>query len=81
MNKTWYVYLLECNDGSYYTGVTIDVDERIATHKAGKGSKYVAQKGVKKLLRAKPYLTKSDAYKEEYRIKQLPRQQKIFAFD
>ena len=39
MKKQWYVYILECQDGSFYTGVTNDVDARMKAHTEGKGSK------------------------------------------
>ncbi len=80
MEKKWFVYILECQDGSYYTGVTNDVDKRMQTHEKGKGSKYVNQKGFKKLLYAKPAKDKSDACKAEYKIKQLPRNKKLKYF-
>lgn len=81
MNKQWHVYLLECGDGSFYTGVTNDVDSRMNAHATGKGSKYVYKKGFKKLLRAKPCKNKSDACKCEYEIKKLSRCQKLSWFD
>ncbi len=81
MKKEWYVYLLECQDGSYYTGVTIDVDVRMKAHVEGKGSKYVYQKGFKELLKVKLCEDKSDACKCEYEIKQLPRNMKLGWFD
>lgn len=81
MKKQWYVYILECQDGSFYTGVTNDLDKRMKTHAEGKGSKYVCQKGFKKLLRAKLCRDKSDACKCEYQIKKLPRNQKLGWFD
>lgn len=81
MEKIWYVYILECGDGSFYTGVTNDVDARMKAHASGKGSKYVAKKGFIKLLRAKDCLNKSDACKCEYIIKQLPRKEKLNWFD
>jgi putative endonuclease len=40
MDDTWFVYLLECSDGTYYTGVTNDVERRVAQHNAGTGAKY-----------------------------------------
>lgn len=76
-NKTWSVYLLQCCDGSYYTGVSNDVPERMKKHMSGKGSKYVAKKGFKKLLYVKPCLNKSDACKKECQVKKLPRGEKI----
>ncbi|MFH1451588.1 MAG: GIY-YIG nuclease family protein [archaeon] len=79
--KPWFVYILECRDGSFYTGVTNDLEKRMETHAKGKGSKYVQQKGFKKLLRAKECESKSDAQKCEYQIKQLPRNDKLDWFD
>jgi len=75
--KKWFVYILECSDGSFYTGVTNDLENRMKVHASGKGSKYVAKKGFKELLRAKPCKDKSTACKFEYQIKQLPRNQKL----
>lgn len=81
MEKKWYVYILECRDGSFYTGVTNDIDARMNTHAEGKGSKYVCKKGFKKLLRTKQCKDKSDACKCEYEIKQLHRNEKLDWFD
>ncbi len=81
MEKSWYVYILECNDGSFYTGVTNDLDVRMNAHATGKGSKYVSRKGFKELLRVKLCKDKSDACKCEYAIKQLPRNEKLSWFD
>ncbi|MCK5149429.1 GIY-YIG nuclease family protein [Candidatus Pacearchaeota archaeon] len=81
MKKQWYVYILECGDGSFYTGVTNDVDVRMKVHAEGKGSKYVCKKGFRKLLRVKECKDKSDACKCEYAIKQLPRNEKLGWFD
>ena len=77
MKNKWYVYILECGDGSFYTGVTTDVDKRMKAHAEGKGSKYVYNKGFRKLLFVKPCKDKSDAHKCEYEIKQLPREKKL----
>ena len=77
MKKEWFVYLLECEDGSYYTGVTNDVDKRMKTHAEGKGSKYVYQRGFRRLLFVKPCGSKSSACKAEYEIKQLSREEKL----
>jgi putative endonuclease len=81
MKKDWYVYLIECQDGSYYTGVTNNVDARMKAHAEGKGSKYVYSKGFKKLLRTKLCKNKPDACKCEYKIKQLHRNMKLDWFD
>ena len=81
MKKQWQVYILECQDGSFYTGVTSDINARIKAHIKGKGSKYVYQKGFKKLLRTKQCKNKSEACKCEYAIKQLPRNKKLSWFN
>jgi len=81
MEKRWYVYIIECCDGSFYTGTTNDIDNRMKTHAKGKGSKYVAKKGFKKLLRAMPCKDKSDACKAEYQIKKLKKFEKLNWFN
>ncbi len=75
--KRWYVYLLECSDGSFYTGVTNDLDKRMLAHSCRKGSKYVYRKGFKRLLKVKECKDKSEACKCEYQIKKLSRDKKL----
>jgi len=72
---------LECSDGSFYTGITNDIDKRMNAHSSGKGSKYVAKKGFKELLKTKECKNKSEACKCEYHIKKLPRNQKLSWFE
>ncbi len=81
MEKQWFVYVLECQDGSFYTGVTNDLDKRMKAHANGKGSKYVMKKGFKCLLRSKECKDRSDAQKAEYQIKQLSRNEKLDWFN
>lgn len=45
----WYVYIIECLDGSYYTGRTWDIDARFAHHTSGLGGRYTRMHGVKRL--------------------------------
>jgi putative endonuclease len=80
MEKPWFVYILECCDGSFYTGISNDLDKRMKTHLNGKGSKYVARKGFRKLLAAKECKTKSEACKAEYLIKKLSKWDKLTYF-
>ncbi|MFH0808458.1 MAG: GIY-YIG nuclease family protein [archaeon] len=75
--KPWFVYILECQDGSFYTGVTNDLDKRMKTHAEGKGSKYVRHKKFKCLLRSKECLSRSDAQKAECHIKTLQKYDKL----
>jgi len=79
--KQWLVYIIECLDGSFYTGVSNDLDARVEMHKSGKGSKYVYRKGFKRVLRFRICCDKSEACKFEYEIKQLPRSEKLLWFN
>lgn len=72
-----YMYVLECADGTLYTGYTVDVEARVATHNAGKGAKYTAARRPVKLLAAATFQTKHDAMSAEYHFKQLSRSQKV----
>jgi len=80
MEKNWFVYLLECGDGSFYTGTTNDVDKRMKAHSNGIGSKYVKIKGFKKLLATKKCKDRSDACKAEHQIRQLSKNNKLDFF-
>jgi len=75
----WYVYIVECNDSSrsLYTGITNNVEKRIDTHNKKKGAKYTKTRTPVKLVYQQSFETKSLAAKEEWRIKQLTRNQKI----
>lgn len=73
----WYVYILECADGSLYTGITNKLQERINTHNSGKGAKYTKTRLPVALKAFWEASNRSEASKEEYRIKKLTRQQKL----
>lgn len=73
----WYVYIVECSDGSLYTGITTDVNKRIGTHNQGKGAKYTKTRLPVVLRASFDGFDKSTAAKEEYRIKQLTRKDKL----
>lgn len=73
----WLIYLLECKDGSYYTGITNDLDSRLKAHASGKGSKYVKSRGFLKTLKTKKCENKSQALKYEIEVKKLPKYKKI----
>jgi putative endonuclease len=72
----FHVYMLECKDGSYYTGYTNDLERRIALHNKGGGSKYVKTRLPAKLVFCKPYKYFKLAILEERRMKKLSRDQK-----
>ena len=73
----FYVYIVKCRDGSYYTGSTKDLEKRIEEHNNGKrGAKYLRGKGPLKLVWSKEYKYLYYAMSAEYKIKQLNRRQK-----
>ena len=80
-NKPWFVYLLECQDGSFYTGTTNDIDKRMKAHANGTGSKYVRHKRFKKLLATKQCTDRSDACKAECEIRKLCKWDKLDWFN
>ena len=69
----WYVYIVKCNDDSYYTGITTDIDRRIDEHNSGIGAKYTRGRIPVLLEEFKSFKNRSDASKEESRIKKLTR--------
>ncbi len=68
-----FMYVLECGDGSLYTGYTTDVEARLAAHRAGKGAKYTRNRDPLNLLAAAEFATKHEAMSAEYRFKRLTR--------
>jgi hypoxanthine-DNA glycosylase len=74
--KSYYMYVIECADGSLYTGYTPDVQARFAAHQAGRGAKYTRGRGPLNLLANAEFPTKHDAMSAEARFKRLTRDQK-----
>ena len=66
----WFLYLIECRDGSIYTGITVDVATRYDAHAAGKGARYTRSHPPQALLAVFEYADRSAAAKAEYAIKQ-----------
>ncbi len=71
-----YVYVVECVDGSYYTGYTTDVERRVAEHNAGTGAKYTRGRAPVEVRHVESYDSKSTAMSREYEIKQFSRARK-----
>lgn len=69
--SVWYVYLIECVDGSVYTGIAVDVDRRYAQHAAGKGARYTRSHPPSRLLARFEYPDRGSASRAEYAIKRL----------
>lgn len=70
-DKTWFLYMIECSDGSLYTGITVDVAARYAAHCNGSGARYTRSHPPVRLLGFEPHPDRSSASKAEYRIKRL----------
>jgi len=71
-----YVYVVECSDGSYYTGYTTDVERRVAEHDDGDGAKYTRGRAPVTLRYVESYETQSEAMSREHELKQLSRPRK-----
>ena len=74
---SWFVYMLRCGDDTLYTGITDDVEKRLAAHRAGKGAKYTRGRGPLELVYMEPQPDKPAALRREIAIKKMPRQQKL----
>ena len=73
----WYVYIVECADGSLYTGITTNVQRRVLEHNYGmKAAKYTRSRRPVRLVYRKEVQNRSEASKEEARIKRLKRKEK-----
>lgn len=77
----YFLYILECSDKTLYTGITTNLNRRIKEHNNSKlGAKYTKVRRPVKLVYSKQFIDRSEALKEEARIKKLSRQQKISLF-
>lgn len=74
--KHHFMYVIECADGSLYTGYSPDVQARFAAHQAGTGAKYTRGRGPLNLLAVAEFATKHNAMSAEYRFKRLSRDRK-----
>lgn len=72
-----YIYILECSDGTLYTGWTNDLHKRVKTHLNGKGAKYTRSRLPVQLVYFEEYSDKISAQRREYEIKQMTRKEKL----
>jgi putative endonuclease len=70
-SKPWTLYIIACQGGSLYTGITTDVERRFAQHLAGRGARYTRLHPPERLLLSIEFSSRSEALKAEYDIKQL----------
>ena len=67
----WYVYIVQCVDGSLYTGIATDVDRRVAEHNAGQGARYTRGRGPVTLVYHETVKDRPAALRREYEIKRM----------
>ena len=67
--EPWWVYIVECADGSLYTGIARDVERRIEAHNLGKGARYTRGRGPVQLRAKRGPMSQSEALRLEHHIK------------
>lgn len=77
----WYLYILKCKDGSYYTGITLELERRLEQHKQGKASRYTRARLPVEMIYSEPCRNHSKALKREYEVKALTRREKESLLD
>lgn len=73
----WHVYILKCQDNSFYTGITSNLNRRLKEHLFGRGCRYTRVFGAKKIVYQEKSPNRSAALKREFQIKSWPRDKKI----
>ncbi|MCA9596258.1 MAG: GIY-YIG nuclease family protein [Myxococcales bacterium] len=73
----WFVYIARCSDDTLYTGVAVDVKERIALHNAGKGARYTRGRGPLTVCATRRCRSKGEALRLEHAVKRLSRAEKL----
>lgn len=81
MPSHWFLYLLECKNGTYYAGITKNITARYEAHLSGKGARYTRANPPVKILATKPYADRSSASVAEAQLKNLPRDKKLAFFE
>ena len=77
MSTPWHLYLLRCSDGSYYAGITTDVDRRFRQHAQGRGARYTRAHPPECVLASRAYPDRASASRAEHALKQQPRLRKL----
>ena len=81
MEKKWALYILQCKDGTLYTGITDDLERRLAQHRAGKGAKYTRGRAPLTLMYQESCENHSHALRREIEIKRLSRPEKLILIE
>lgn len=78
--RPFWLYLLECEDGTLYTGIARDPEARFWQHASGQGAAYTRAHPPKRILALREHASMSEALKAEYALKQIPRARKLEFF-
>lgn len=74
---SWWVYIVECADGSLYTGIARDLEQRLSAHNEGNGARYTRGRGPVRLIYSEPATDRAAASRREAAIKKLRRDAKL----
>ena len=77
ISKSWFVYIILCNDDSLYTGITTNLEDRLLKHQSGLGAKYTRSHGAKQIIFSETHRTRAKALVREIEIKKLSRKEKV----
>ncbi len=75
--SSWVLYLLECENGTYYAGITTDLERRFAEHVFGIGARYTRANPPKRVVAVKEFADRASASRAEAKVKKLPRADKL----
>lgn len=74
--EKWYLYILECQDGKFYTGITKDMERRLKVHNEGKGASFTRARLPVKMIYYETLKSRTQALVREFAVKSLPRKKK-----
>ncbi len=73
----WFIYILECSDSTFYTGITTNISRRLSEHQSGAGAKYTKGRAPLKLVYSEECDNRSHASKREIEIKKFSKEKKL----
>ena len=74
--ERWFLYILECSDGTFYTGITKNIERRLKAHNEGKGATFTRVRRPVKVIYQEKLKSRAQALIREYAVKALPRKKK-----
>ena len=74
--EKWFLYILECSDGTFYTGITKDIERRLKAHNEGKGATFTRIRRPVKMIYSEILKSRTQALVREYAVKSLTRKKK-----